>query len=655
MMSIMTPTARNRHGGKVAAPGDTGAPSSTGVAPPNSDRMKSLIFWIGFFAIFALGTFLRFWRLGEQSFWCDETATLGRVSGTFGHLMGSLNGQGFPPGWYALLWTWGGFLKNYLHISTGYIFIPSVMRIPGAFLGSLIAPVGYLLARQFVNWRTALLIMLLFAINPFLIYYSRDLKMYGAFYFFVTLNAALFLCWLRGRWWIWFPLYAVSAAAMIMTDYLGWLFLAVELLWMVARTRRRGLDMPLFISSIGIDGMLTYWWWRYHTWFYQGVAYHHTEGGIAWVARYTHMNLRTVMGQPTISLLGFLWPTYPPTIKILDWYRLGPGFLKHLATRGLPAVEQLELGASVVMVAVLVLGLFPWDRIGGKKRKAKIISEETEKQDKGQGRWWFVALWLLIPGLIFGLGSLPRSNPFSIYPHFVIWLPRYMGLMAIGWILWLGWSITRLPGMVVKIVAGVFLCCVMTASALTNNLICRQEPWTFINRAVMRYYNPKDHLGMFIAYSRTNHAWDDAAVNMLQLLHLPLKSYPGWQFPNSLYWRIPRFALLPDSPGPWRNIARWAYYNKGLKTLVFADRDGDIHTGPLSTPAIDKMLGPGWHLVYHKDFKWYYQWHYYFASTWRVRVWQRIALKPPAKAASVAETKRLGMKNASGQKLPKKK
>lgn len=634
MMSIMASNMQPRqHGEQTCAPPGASPTATTSVAAAKGPQPKwpRILFWAVFFGIFAIGAFLRFWRLGEQSFWCDETATLGRVSGTFGNLMQTLNGQGFPCGWYTLLWAWGYFLRHFAHMSTGYIFTPSVMRVPGAFLGSLIAPTGYLLARQFMNRRTALLVMLLFAINPFLIYYSRDLKMYGAFYFFVTLNAALFLCWLRGRWWVWFPLYAASAAAMIMTDYLGWLFLAVELTWMLLRTRRRGIDMPLFVTALGIDGVLTYWWWRYHTWFYQGVAYHHTEGGIAWVARYTHMDLRTVLGQPAISLLGFLWPTYPPSQKILAWYRLGPEFLHHLATRGLPYIEQLELGTAVVMVTVLVMGLLPWQRLRGTKPNATAVSGSSEVADGRQGRWWFIALWLLIPGAIFGLGSLPKSNPFSLYPHFVIWLPRYMGFMAMGWILWLGWSITRLPGVVVRVVAGTFLCIVMLASALTNNLICRQEPWAFVNRAVMRYYNPKDHLGMFIAYSMTNHPQDDAAINMLQEMHAPLKSYPGWNFPNPLYWQIPRYSLLPDGARPWRNIAKWAYYNRGLKTLVFADRNGDIHTGPLSTKSINKILGPDWHLVYRKYFKWYYQWHYYFASTWRIRVWQRVTAKGKAK------------------------
>lgn len=602
---------------KGSATGAPGALASTGAGTPR--WAMRLAFWGAFFGILLLGGFLRFWRLGEQSFWCDETATLGRVSGSYAHLLHSLQGQGFPCGWFSLLWCWIYFLKHAVHLAPGYIFTTSTLRMPAAALGTLNVAAGYLLARQFTTRRVALFIMLLVAINPFLIYYSRDLKMYGAFYFLVTLNAAFFLLWLRGRPWLWFPLYVIASAAMIMTDFIGWMFLFVELSWMLLRFRRRGTDMPLFIGSLGLDGALTYWWWRFHTWFYYGVAFHHTHGSLQWVARYSHIDLRTIMGQPAVSILGFLWPTYPPSRHILNWYRLGPGFLHHLTTRGFPAIEQFELGAAVTMVAVLIMGLVPWHRL----RRKKTPPMPPQAKTAAVGRWWFIALWLLIPGVIFGFGSLPKSNPLSLYPHFVIWLPRYMGLMAMAWIIWLGCAIMRLPGVFVRTITAVFLGAVMLASSLTNNLICRQEPWAFINRSVMHYYNPKDHLGMFVAYSLTNHIMDDPAVSMMQTLHNSLNNISGWNFPNNMYMKIPRFAVLSDNPQPWQSIARWAFYNKGLKTLVFADRQGDIRTGPLSTPAIDKLLGPDYHLVYRRTFMWYYQWHYYFASPWRVRVWQR--------------------------------
>lgn len=153
---------------------------------------KRFLFWLGFVAVFAFGAFLRFWHLGQQSLWCDETATLSRVSGNFTYLLNSLWGQGFPPGWYAALWAWLQFLEYTLHIAPGIAITSVYVRTLGAILGTLNVAAAYFLARQFMSRRTALFVMLLVAVNPFLIYYSRDLKMYSALYLMVTLNMAFF-------------------------------------------------------------------------------------------------------------------------------------------------------------------------------------------------------------------------------------------------------------------------------------------------------------------------------------------------------------------------------------------------------------------------------------------------------------------------------
>ena len=76
-----------------------------------------------------------------------------------------------------LLWGWVQLLHHVFHQPWGTIFTASVLRFPGAFLGWLNVPAAYFLARQFTGRRTALLIMLLVAVNPFFVYYSRDLKM----------------------------------------------------------------------------------------------------------------------------------------------------------------------------------------------------------------------------------------------------------------------------------------------------------------------------------------------------------------------------------------------------------------------------------------------------------------------------------------------
>ncbi len=630
-----------------AAPSDAAAPLNDSTPKPgnklgnksgNEYAIKAgrqrLIFWIGFFAVFAVGAFLRFWHLGEQSLWCDETATLSRVSGNFTYLLNSLWGQGFPPGWYAALWAWLQFLKNTLHISPGLATTPAYLRSLGALLGTLNVAAGYLLARQFMSRRAALFVMLLIAVNPFLVYYSRDLKMYSAFYLMVTLNMALFFRWQNGRHWIWGPLYVLSGILLIAFDLLGWLLIPVQLIILIFKHRHRALDTPIWIFTVTVMAACTAGWYKFHSAWLDRAVVHHGRMGIGWLPRYNVINWHTLLSAPTINLLGILWPIFPPTQRIIDWYQLGPDYQHHLATRTIPALAELELLFAIFTIVVLLLGLLPWRRWLG----------QAPDGEKHPGQWWHVGLWILLPTAYFALASLPPNNPFSIYPHRVIWLQRYMGFMAVAWVLWLGAAIVRLPAWPVRIILGGIFTAAMLASALTNNLICRSEPWAFINRPIMRYYNSKNHLSMYIAYSQaSNHPEDDPAISLLELQRMPLNFLPVWNLPKDLWYKIPRFELLNDDPRRWIGIIHWARINKGLHTLVLADRMGDIHTGPLSTAAVKQALGKQWKLVKTVRFNWYFQWQYYFYSPIRVRVFRRIEAKkmvtPPRPMATLHTTR----------------
>ncbi len=595
------------------------AGSASGEHGGGPSGRQRLLFWLTFSGVFAFGCFLRFWHLGEQSLWCDETATLSRVSGSFTYLLNSLVAQGFPPGWYAFLWLWLQFLTNVLHLPAGLATTPEYLRALGAALGTLNVAAGYFLARQFMSSRAALFIMLLVAVNPFLVYYSRDLKMYSAFYLMVTLNMALFLRWQNGRHWIWWPLFILSGMGMMAFNLLGWFLIPVQLVWLLFKRRYRAMDVPLWTLTVGLLAAATAGWYRFHSMWVDHLVLHNGPLGIGWLPGYNIITWHTVLSAPTVALLGILWPLYPPTPRIINWYRLGPHYLQHLQTRSMPWLAELELSLVILSFVILLAGLLPWRHWLG----------ETKDSEKHPGKWWHVAVWIFLPTLFFILASLPPQNHWSLYPHRVIWLQRYMGFMAVAWVLWLGTAIIRLPTRPVRVLVGGLLTLAILASALTNNLICRSEPWAFINRPIMRYYNPKDHLGMFIAYSQgSNHPFDDPAISMLELRQIPLRNIPVWNLPNPLWFKIPRYRLLYDTVQQWLGVIHWARLNAGLHTLVLADRMGDIHTGPLSTPAVRRELGRQWKLVKTVRFNWYFQWQYYFYSPMRVRVFQRI---PPAR------------------------
>ncbi|MGC8625211.1 MAG: hypothetical protein ACP5VQ_08090, partial [Phycisphaerae bacterium] len=119
------------------------------------------------------------------------------------------------------------------------------------------------------------------------------------------------------------------------------------------------------------------------------------------------------------------------------------------------------------------------------------------------------------------------------------------------------------------------------------------------------------------------------------------RNLPVWNLPNPLWFKIPRYELLDDAAQRWVGVIHWARLNPGLHTLVLADRMGDIHTGPLSTPAVMRELGRQWILVKTIRFNWYFQWQYYFYSPMRVRIFRRIVSakpppKPPPKHAAVS-------------------
>ena len=616
---------------QVRSPANNETPQSshTGAAVRcrNFLRRPGVRFWSSFAFILALGAFLRFWRLSYQSFWCDETATTIRVSGSFQFIFQMLQGQGFPPGWYMLLWGWVQLLHHVFHQPWGTIFTASVLRFPGAFLGWLNVPAAYFLARQFTGRRTALLIMLLVAVNPFFVYYSRDLKMYSAFYFFVTLNMALFLRWQGGRHFPWGLLYLLSLLCMVGMDFMGLFLLPIQLIWLVAKPRMRAWDIPLWLTSAGAAGCFTAWWYTRKSGWFQGVLFHHTAGNLQWVSWFNGMNYRAVLGLPTIDLLGYLWPSALPTPRMISWFELGPLYQPHLATRTLPLISTVEFAVAWGLFAIMLLGLFPWQRLTKTGRQDLKTLADAER--RGAGRWWQVLIWLALPMIYFGLASLPAKDPWSLFPHFIFWLPRYMGFLTIAWVLWLGASLARLPFRYFRWTVIALVLLVMTASSLTNSTICRGEPWRFVNRVAIKYYNPKDQGGMFIAYSKTNHAFDDPAISFLQLRHVRiLPDNNVWGLDPRQYADFPAYTLLPDWSIAWLRTINMARHNPKIHTLVLADRFGDVHTGDLSTSAISHRLGTGWKLVAVKRFRWYFQWRYYFFSPWRVRVWQRTA--PPA-------------------------
>lgn len=133
--------------------------------------------------LFATG--LRFYRLDYQSYWHDEGNSLHLAGEDFSTIIRSTAADIHPPAYYLLLSLWRAGLGETEFALRGF----------SALAGILVVALLFCLGREFFDERSALGAAALGAVNPFLVYYSQEARMYALV---TALSAASF--WLFSRW-----------------------------------------------------------------------------------------------------------------------------------------------------------------------------------------------------------------------------------------------------------------------------------------------------------------------------------------------------------------------------------------------------------------------------------------------------------------------
>ncbi len=195
------------------------------------------------------GALLRFAFLDCPGIWADEAQTYGRVNGSYSQLLDVLQFDGFAPLHYEL----------YFFLARHFTLGPWLMRLWPAIAGTATVPAMYFLARQLASRRTALLACLLTACSAYLLYYSRDAKMYAPLWLFVTLSMGCFCWWLntgkRLGWWLW--VLCTMAAMGIHTP--GAVVILAELLALAVHRRRGFWRWVFFLVGLGIVSVGPAW------------------------------------------------------------------------------------------------------------------------------------------------------------------------------------------------------------------------------------------------------------------------------------------------------------------------------------------------------------------------------------------------------------
>ncbi|MCL5027236.1 MAG: glycosyltransferase family 39 protein, partial [Chloroflexi bacterium] len=342
-------------------------------SPPAKRASRPALVTIFTLAIILLALGLRLFRLANSDLWGDEAYSVWLSQHDPISILRDLSqGEPHPPFYPLLLWLWMKVAGNSEY----------AVRLPSALLGAGMAPLALRWGTRLAGRGAGLIAVALLAVNPFLVWYSQESRMYIA--------AAIFAAWstlalddaLAGRRS--FRWYMLATALLIYTHYYGLFVFVAELALLAYLSLRRAIAWRRWIAPVATVSLLY----------------------VPWVAFSTHIFFSYYGVAPgRVDLLG-----------ILD------SFWQH-AIAGMTLAGRREIALVVAYSALALLGAAcVWWR--GRRRPAVAVSG------------MLVAAWLIVP-LVGGMAvSLVRpmyAERYLIVSAMPIVLLAAAGLGGLRW------------------------------------------------------------------------------------------------------------------------------------------------------------------------------------------------------------------------------
>ncbi len=192
---------------------------------------KTVVFLI---CILILGSFLRFYKIGEESFWLDEgaTATVMLKHGSLGILKNIYLYGNTLPEYYSV----GGEVPLYfilLHYWTRIFSISEIsLRSFSAIFDILSILLVFLVAKKLLNEKVALLSSFFYAISIPAIEHSQEARQYSIYVFFVLLSTYFFIRILKNNKFTSWVLYMASITLGLYTSYLIFFVLVIDVIFL---------------------------------------------------------------------------------------------------------------------------------------------------------------------------------------------------------------------------------------------------------------------------------------------------------------------------------------------------------------------------------------------------------------------------------------
>lgn len=195
---------------------------------------------IGIILLIAIG--VRFATIAKSSIWHDEGFTTMLAGRDWGEIWQGSARDVHPPLYYALLHLWTLIFGN------SVVAIRSLSAIAGVAVVAL----GIVITNKISSRTTAVLAGLILAINPFLIRYSQEARMYGLLGIFLSIAIlGVIHITTNPRRWLGYILYIIGITAGLYTHYFT--TLAIVAIWLYVVTQVRSGSKQYLIFD--------YRWW----------------------------------------------------------------------------------------------------------------------------------------------------------------------------------------------------------------------------------------------------------------------------------------------------------------------------------------------------------------------------------------------------------
>jgi uncharacterized membrane protein len=192
-----------------------------------------------------LAAALRFYGIGDQSFWYDEAYTVDLVGRSFGDMLAAIpETESTPPLYYLLAWPWAQVFGD----------SEAGLRSLSALIGTAAVPVAYLAARDlFDSRRAGAIAAFLVAVNPYFVWYSQEARSYSLLVLTTALSLLFLARALRDPTRRSLALWAGAAVLALLTHYFAGFVVVAEAAWLLYATRTR----PALLASgaVGLAGV----------------------------------------------------------------------------------------------------------------------------------------------------------------------------------------------------------------------------------------------------------------------------------------------------------------------------------------------------------------------------------------------------------------